>query len=77
MCDMPTPADIVIKRFGSPKAVADALGVHVAQVYKCRKGRKRSPAGSLPSHWHGPLLEKARERGISLRPAELVLKAAA
>lgn len=68
-----TPAQLVIDRFGGAKAVADALGIHIAQVYRWSTIGKRRPSGVIPSHYQTQLLQVAAERGVVLEASELVL----
>lgn len=69
---METPAELVIRRFGGAVAVADALQIHVSQVYRWRNSGKRRPAGLVPAHYQDRLLLAAAERNIALDAAELV-----
>jgi DNA-binding phage protein len=66
-------AETMIKRFGGREQLAEALGVHVVQVYRWTYPKERKgTGGSIPSRHFSTLLKVAKERGIRLRPAELV-----
>jgi len=68
-----TPASLIVSRFGSKSAVADAVGVHRTRVYDWLRDKERGGSGGrIPQSHHLKLLEAARERGIPLTAAELI-----
>jgi hypothetical protein len=71
--DPQTAADRVYKAFGGPRKVADLLGVSYAAVYRWSYPKeRRGSGGSVPTEWHSPLLEAAREQRVRLERADLV-----
>ena len=69
----PTPAEIVIARFGSAQRVAEALGVHVSRVHRWAYPRERGGSdGMIPSRHHRPLLDAAKAAGIKLKADDLI-----
>lgn len=74
---VPTPAEIVIARFGSAQRVAEALGVHVSRVHRWTYPRERGGSdGIIPSRHHRPLLDAAKAAGIKLKADDLIPRAA-
>jgi hypothetical protein len=70
---MPTPAEIVIERFGGPEKVAAALGLSRSRVYRWTRPRTRGGSdGLIPAKHQAPLLAAARRRRIALEPADLI-----
>jgi hypothetical protein len=67
-----SPADIIIDRFGGPEAVAGALGLNVATVYKWSYPRPRGRGGFIPSWHHAPLLKIAQKRGLRLSARDFI-----
>lgn len=68
-----TVAETMIKRFGGREQLAAALGVNIVQVYRWTYPKtKKGTGGSIPARHFPTLLKVARERGIKLRPAELI-----
>ena len=73
MDDPQTAADRVYKAFGGPRKVAEILGVSYAAVYRWGYSKdRRGSGGSVPTEWHAPLLEAAREHKVRLERADLV-----
>ena len=66
MNDQRNLAEQVIHRFGNQSALAALLGRRQSTVQHWAK------TGRIPSQWHGPLMELAREKGIALEPKDLV-----
>lgn len=60
-----TPAQIVVDRFGSQKAVAEALGLRPSAIVHWMK------SGVVPAKHHNTLLAAAAQRSIRLAPSEL------
>lgn len=68
-----TPAHIVLRRFGGPRAVAAIVGLSVSRVYRWTRPRDCGGTDGLIPAKHQPvLLAAARARGIRLTPADLV-----
>jgi len=61
-------AEQIINRFGGQSSLANILGRRQSTVQHWAK------TGRIPSHWHKPLLELARERGIALEPKDFVTR---
>jgi hypothetical protein len=70
---MKKPADILVDKFGSYQAVADALGVDVSRVYRWTY----SDEGTIPSRHLSKILEIATERKIKITAKELINGSAA
>lgn len=70
---MLTPAEIVLRRFGGPRAVAAIVGLSASRVYRWTRPRERGGTDGLIPAKHQPvLLAAARACGIRLTPADLV-----
>lgn len=70
---MPSPAEVVIARFGGADKVAAALGLSPSRVYRWTRPRARGGTDGLIPAKHQPvLLAAARRRRIALEPAELI-----
>ncbi|WP_439580188.1 hypothetical protein [Elioraea sp.] len=70
---MPTPAEIVLRRFGGADAVAAIVSLSASRVYRWTRPRARGGTDGLIPAKHQPvLLAAARARGIRLTPADLV-----
>lgn len=55
------------KEFGSKTALANAIGVHPAQITRWDNRRVRKTTGSGIPYWHMPrLVAECRKRGIEL-----------
>jgi hypothetical protein len=68
-----TVAETMIKRFGGREQLAEALGVHIVQVYRWTYPKeKKGTGGSIPARHFQTLLRAAKERGIRVRPADLI-----
>ena len=63
-----TPAQILVDKFGSPQAVADALNIDVSRVYRWTY----EPDGRVPSRHLSNLLKIAAERNIRLTAKDLI-----
>ncbi len=64
-------AQRIIEKCGGPEAVAALAGVHVSRVYRWTYPRERGGTGGLiPTRHQTALLEKARDKGIELTPAD-------
>ncbi|MFC1954610.1 inositol-3-phosphate synthase [Chloroflexota bacterium] len=59
-------AEQIINRFGGQSSLASIMGKRQSTVQHWVK------TGRIPSQWHEPLLELARERGIVLEPRDFV-----
>ena len=71
---MSSPADIVISRFNGVRPLARLLGKDPSTIHRWRQPADRGGLdGRVPSAVQVRLLELARERGIELTPADLVL----
>jgi transposase-like protein len=68
------PADIVISRFGGVRPLARLLGKDPSTIHRWKQpADKGGLDGRVPSSAQTKLLELAREKGVTLTPAELVL----
>jgi hypothetical protein len=68
---MLNPAAHVIEKCGGHRVVADWLGVHVSRVHRWTYPSSRGgTGGSIPTKHQQALLQKAREQGIDLCPAD-------
>lgn len=54
----------IIAKFGTQAKIAEAIGKSESAAYYWAK------VGTIPSRWHGPLLQAARDRGIDLSPED-------
>jgi len=61
-------AQKVIDKFGSQTALAEIIGKGQSTVAHWAK------TGVIPAKWHGPILDAARSRGISLSPDDLIFR---
>lgn len=69
---MITPVSIVIERFGSIRAVAEALALERTAVQRWTYARPKGTGGTIPQkHW-APLMERARKAGIELQADDLM-----
>lgn len=69
-----TPADIVISRFGGVRPLARLLGKDPSTIHRWKQpAEKGGLDGRVPSAVQRRLLELAREHGVALTPADLVL----
>lgn len=69
-----TPADIVITRFGGVRPLARLLEKDPSTIHRWRQpADKGGLDGRVPSSAQVRLLELAREKGVELTPADLVL----
>jgi hypothetical protein len=64
---MDNPAEHVIAKFGGQSALARLVGKRQSTV------QHWASTGNIPAKWHKELLRVAADRGISLRPEELVV----
>ena len=62
-----TPAEYVIEKYGSEKAVSDALGLHWTTPYNWRYRGGMIPVAQLQK-----ILADARTRGIRIDPRRLI-----
>lgn len=68
---MKTPAERIIEKCGGPKALASLVGVDLSRVHRWTYPKaKGGTDGRIPSRHHQKLLDRARENGISLSPAD-------
>lgn len=68
-----TVAETMIKKFGGRDELARVLGVDVSQVYRWTYPKDRKgTGGSIPARHFRRLLAAAQERGIKVRPADLI-----
>lgn len=66
-----TIADHVIAKCGGVQTVADWLGISLPQVYKFTYDKERGGTGGIIPARHQPtLLQKSREVGGDLQPAD-------
>jgi hypothetical protein len=71
---MSSPADIVIYRFGGVRPLARLLGKDPSTIHRWKQPAKRGGLdGRVPSAVQVRLLDLAREMGVELSPADLVL----
>lgn len=67
----PTIAEHVINKCGGAKAVAEMLGLDVASVHKWKYPSERGGTnGLIPASRQQELIDKARDAGIDLEPAD-------
>ena len=65
------PAALVIEKMGGHARVAQLRGIDESQVYRWTYPRSNGGTdGQVPTRHHRPLLEKARELGLPLEPAD-------
>src|SRR5256885_10622684 len=62
------PAERVIGRFGGQPALARLLGRRQSTV------EHWASTGRIPAQWHGPLMSRAREKGVVLEARDFVEK---
>lgn len=68
-----TAAGRVIRAFGGARRLAAHLGIKPEAVYRWDYPKKKNgSAGTIPSVWHRPIMKKAGELGIDIKPADLV-----
>ena len=68
-----TAAGRAIKAFGGARPLAKAIGINPEAVYRWNYPKdRRGSDGTIPSEWHKPIMDAAKERGIKLKPADLV-----
>lgn len=66
-------AERVYQAFGGPRKVAEILSLSYAAVYRWSYPKdRRGSGGAVPTEWHGPLLDAAREKKVRLERADLV-----
>lgn len=63
-----TPLDKVIAVFGSASAVAKALDMNRSNINHWETRHK----GLIPSKYHKPLLDAAKQKGLELNPVDLI-----
>ena len=64
---MDSPASLVIARFGGQSALARLIGKNQSTV------QHWVSTGTIPAKWHRELLRLAGEKGVSLRPEDLIM----
>lgn len=70
----PTPAARVIGAFGGVRNTARILNLSSSTVSRWQKDRDEGGTGGrVPTKRQGQILEYAREKGIALEPADLIL----
>lgn len=69
---MKTPASVVMETFGGARAVGRLLGIQHTSVLLWDKPRPGGSGGLVPSIHHVPLLQAARDQGVSLSEHDLV-----
>jgi len=69
-----TPAERVCKAFGSATVVGEALNISADEVWRWNRpiGRSRGRGGLVPDRYQARILAAARERGVDLRPEDLI-----
>lgn len=66
-----TPADTIIEKFGGHRAIADILDIDISRVYRWTYPQEAGgTGGSIPQRHQILLMHLARDRGISLSPAD-------
>jgi hypothetical protein len=66
-----TPAERIIDKFKGEANVAKAAGVDISRVHRWRYSKERGGTGGvIPTRHQQTLLDKARESGIDLAPAD-------
>lgn len=66
---MRTAAEQVIEKCGGVQNVAEWLGLDLSTVYRFTYPRERGGTGGvIPANHQAPLLQKARDNGVDLRP---------
>ena len=69
------PAQSIISKFGSARAVAKIVGVHRTRIHAWKRPKDRGgTGGSIPMGHAEKLLDAAKERGIDLSPEHFFLK---
>lgn len=66
------PGQVVAAEF-SPVEIAPACGVSRSTIWRWSQPRPKGTGGVVPSEYHVPLLQLARELGRTLTPGDLVL----
>lgn len=68
---MPSPASLIIDKFGGPHALAALLGLHPVSVYRWTYPvAKGGTNGLIPTRHQDRLLMLARRRKLALLPAD-------
>lgn len=66
-----SPAERIIEKCGGAGVVAEIVGVHVSRVHRWTYSKERGGTGGLiPAQHQQPILDRARERGIDISPAD-------
>lgn len=61
----------VIQKAGGHQAVAEWLGIHISRVYRFTYPKDRGGTGGvIPAEHQSTILQKAREAGRDLQPAD-------
>lgn len=69
-----TPADYVITKFGGIRPLARMLGIDHSSVQRwTRPLSKRGSGGLIPSRHHQRILTLAREQGVEIDAANLIV----
>ncbi len=67
------PAERLVALFGTRSALAEAAGIHRATVTLWFRSRDDGgTGGAIPMRQWRPIIRAARERGITLTPADLI-----
>ena len=61
-----TPAKLIIERFGSQTALAEAIGKPQSTI------QYWSRTGTIPVKWRSLIQEAARQRGLEIAPLDFV-----
>lgn len=67
-----TPAEVVLKEFGSLRSVANELGCSHTNVRLWLRERNNGDVGLVPATHHRKLLKAAHERGLRLSESDLI-----
>lgn len=66
-----TVADHVIEKCGGHKVVAEWLNLNISSVYRFTYPRSKGGTdGLIPAEHQTPLILKAREKGVDLKPED-------
>lgn len=69
-----TPADKVIAAFKGVRPLARAVGRNPSSIVRWRRPKSEGgTGGAVPSSLQGVILALARERGLDISPADLIL----
>ena len=66
------PAELVIAKFGGVRPLARLLGLDHSTLCGWQRKAPKGSDGLVPSRYHKPLLDLAKEKGIELTPDDLI-----